>query len=59
MPSKPHASTSGQICKITKSSTGTPSLKSRKQSKENTYQSVFHSKKTSETMTPFDYEQEF
>lgn len=55
---KPANSTnSTQFSKVVKSGTATPSNKNIK-SKENLYQSVFYSKKTSETMTPFDYEQE-
>ena len=42
--------------KASKSATITPSNKSRKPSKENLYSSVFYSKKTSETITPFDCE---
>lgn len=55
--SKPNLQTTTHLIKSPKSSTATPSSKIRKQSKQNFYQSVFHSKKTSETMTPFEYEQ--
>ena len=47
-----------QVNKTPKSATATPSSKIRKPNKENFYNSVFHSKKTSETTTPFDYEQD-
>ena len=47
-----------QTAKVPKSSNITPSNKSRKASKENLFQSVFYSKKSSEVSTPFhnDYE---
>lgn len=53
-PKNQNYSNTTQISKALKSGTATPSNKNRK-SKENLYQSVFYSKKTSETMTPFDY----
>jgi hypothetical protein len=43
-----------QTPKPIKSSTITPSSNKIRKSKENNYQSVFCTKKTSETMAPFD-----
>ena len=42
-----------QLTKVTKSTNITPSSKSRKQSKENIYQSPFYSSKSSAIVTPF------
>jgi hypothetical protein len=50
-----HSNKLTMLTKPTKSSNITPSNKSRKQSKENLYQSAFHSTKNSATITPFDF----
>ena len=47
-----------QLTKVTKSTNITPSSKSRKQSKENIYQSPFYSSKSSAIVTPFQFVEE-
>jgi hypothetical protein len=50
--------TSNEFAKIIKSTNATPINKSKKSNKENLYNSIFQSTKTSENITPFDYDRE-